>query len=760
MVALALLGLTTGTIEPPSRLNADLTRLLTDSPDVLRSVWQLCHDLLPVWVAVLAVAALFRRRFVLVAMALVAVAVAFVAAWACHRVGLEQPSDLGDFAKSITRSGEPADFPAVRLALGTAIVMVVSPAVTRPLRFFGRTVLLLAVVGGVGVEVTSVSGAVAGLAVGAVGASCAHLAFGSPGGRPTLQMARDAVLELGVRLESIEPASFGQAGESVMDAVDESGRSLTVKLFGRDAWDGQLLTKVWRLLWYREAEQPVLWTRLHQVEHEALLTTLAGRVGVRVPEIVSAGATLGGDAVVVTERAGTPLEMATPGTVTRTALEELWATADTMHRHGIVHGAVERHRITWVDGSLVLEDWSSASSTASHPSVLAERAQLLALSALLIGIDSAVGLALKVLGTDAVGELVPYLQGPALTPGLRRDLRDADLDLDALRDHVVTRAEVDQVELVRLRRVTVGSVLTVALLLVAASLLISGLSDIGFDTIADQLSEANWSWVVAALAVAQFARFFNAIGTTGATDHPLRLGPTIVLEFAITFVNLAVPSSAGRIATKMRFFQKQGMSLTSATAMGAIDSLGGFVAQLTIVVGALVFGIGGVEFDVDINPERATKLLAAVAIVIAAGVLITFTVASIRDRVLPHIREFAHGLRVLRSPGRLLRLLGGNLMAEVTFSMVLLLSLSAYGESAPLTSLIVVNTLVALFAGLMPVPGGIGVTEAATTAGLIAIGMPEGAAFATAITARLCTFYLPPIWGWFAMRWLQRNQYL
>ena len=51
-------------------------------------------------------------------------------------------------------------------------------------------------------------------------------------------------------------------------------------------------------------------------------------------------------------------------------------------------------------------------------------------------------------------------------------------------------------------------------------------------------------------------------------------------------------------------------------------------------------------------------------------------------------------------------------------------------------------------------------TEAALTAGLIAIGVPEATAFAAAITTRLCTFYLPPIWGYLAMRWLRANDYL
>ena len=45
-------------------------------------------------------------------------------------------------------------------------------------------------------------------------------------------------------------------------------------------------------------------------------------------------------------------------------------------------------------------------------------------------------------------------------------------------------------------------------------------------------------------------------------------------------------------------------------------------------------------------------------------------------------------------------------------------------------------------AGFMPVPGGVGVAEAAYTAGLVAIGIPQEAATSTALMMRLITFYL------------------
>jgi uncharacterized membrane protein YbhN (UPF0104 family) len=53
-----------------------------------------------------------------------------------------------------------------------------------------------------------------------------------------------------------------------------------------------------------------------------------------------------------------------------------------------------------------------------------------------------------------------------------------------------------------------------------------------------------------------------------------------------------------------------------------------------------------------------------------------------------------------------------------------------------------------------------GVAEGMLTAGLIAVGVPDSTAFTIAITHRLHTYYLPPIWGWVAFRSLVRNDYL
>lgn len=84
----------------------------------------------------------------------------------------------------------------------------------------------------------------------------------------------------------------------------------------------------------------------------------------------------------------------------------------------------------------------------------------------------------------------------------------------------------------------------------------------------------------------------------------------------------------------------------------------------------------------------------------------------------------------------------------------------AFGVHLNLAELIFVNTAASVLSSLIPSPGGIGAAEASLSAALIALGVGESTAFAIAITQRLCTFYLPPIWGYLSLRWLTRKGYL
>ena len=123
----------------------------------------------------------------------------------------------------------------------------------------------------------------------------------------------------------------------------------------------------------------------------------------------------------------------------------------------------------------------------------------------------------------------------------------------------------------------------------------------------------------------------------------------------------------------------------------------------------------------------------------------------------PDVRAALAGLRASNKLGLLL---GGNLAAELLLAIALGLTARALGYHVTLAELLVIEVSVALFSGLIPVPGGIGVAELGLTVGLAAAGLTPEAALATALAFRIATFYLPPLWGFFALAWLQRNRYL
>jgi uncharacterized membrane protein YbhN (UPF0104 family) len=405
----------------------------------------------------------------------------------------------------------------------------------------------------------------------------------------------------------------------------------------------------------------------------------------------------------------------------------------------------------------VIGDFGRATAVATDADVHADRAQLLASSALAVGTERAVAVASRELGADHLTDVLAYLQAAALTPGTREHLKAAQLDLDTLRKAAAAAAGAEEPELVPLRRVTWGSVLQIALIGLGAWVVISALANVGVDTLIEELSGAEWSWVILALILSPGVQVAEAFSTLGATLRPLRFGPVLLLQFAIRFIALAVPSSAARIALSVRFFQRSGAPTSEAIAIGAIDSVSGFVIQALILAIVALANLVTLDLPTLDLPDLTGELLIMGAVVVVILVVAAFFVPRIRRLIAPHLAEARTAARVLREPLKLLQLFGGNMAAQLLLAGILGICLRAFGQEATLAELLVANTLTSLLSGIVPVPGGIGVTEATTTALLVAMGIPESPALAATLMFRMITFYLPPAWGVFSMRALKRN---
>jgi uncharacterized membrane protein YbhN (UPF0104 family) len=318
-----------------------------------------------------------------------------------------------------------------------------------------------------------------------------------------------------------------------------------------------------------------------------------------------------------------------------------------------------------------------------------------------------------------------------------------------------------QPEIAPVHRIKLKDIALMAALVFAAYLLITQLADIGFRTIADELGEAELVWVAVALILAQSTFVPSGISVRGGVATPLPLLPCVVLQSALKFINLTVPSSAGRVATNLRCLQRMGAPRGEAIAGGTIDDLSNTVVQAMLFL--LVIPFVGVDIDTSqfegAGPDR--RLLVAILVALAAGVVLVLAVPRVRARVLPGVREALRGLwSVARVRRKRMEVFGGSIASELLYSLALGATCLAYGVHLNLGQLIYINTSASVLSGVVPVPGGIGAAEAALSAGLIAMGVDQSTAFAIAITQRLCTFYLPPIWGYFSLRWLSGKGYL
>ena len=130
-----------------------------------------------------------------------------------------------------------------------------------------------------------------------------HLLFGSPAGRLTLAQVTEALHELGVEATADRDAALQPQGVALALASASDEHPLLVKVFGRDAWDAQLVAATWSSIWTRGAKR-VSAGRLEQVEHEAFITLLAERGGVSVMPVVAAGEVDQGDALLVLDANG------------------------------------------------------------------------------------------------------------------------------------------------------------------------------------------------------------------------------------------------------------------------------------------------------------------------------------------------------------------------------------------------------------------------------------------------------------------------
>ncbi len=640
LIGLLLIGLVAS---PEPGFVRSITGFVEALPTALTGVWQVLADLPVLWgLAILASAVIRNRRRVardMVFAVVVATVLWFVIARYIEGSWPEASALLGDVTPSEL-------FPAPRLGIPAALLITASPHLVRPVRRFGYAVIGFGALAAVALGAGSTLGVVAALLSAGVAAAVVHLAVGSSAGRPSLDDVAFALADMNVVVVELGVADRQDAGVFGVAARGPDGDDILVKVYGRDAHDAALVSAVWRTIWLRQPGSPVGLRRLRQVEHEALMTLLAAQTGIPTDAVITAGATRSDDAVLVLRRVGTPLVEPDRFTGAATApptvfgesevhdrLHELWDLVATLHDGNMSHGQLDEDHLVMVDGRLGLIGFRGATVAPTPAQRAQDDAQMFVTTVGLGGPEAATEALLRHQEPDAIERMLPYLQPTALTTDQRRLVKVLDADLDDFRSHVAQAVDVEAPPLVALRRFTVGSVVRVALPGFAIFMLISAFAGFDLPEFFDSLQSAVW-WVVAVgFVVAQLPRIAQAVSTLGAAPIPLPLGPVYALQLAISYVNLAIPTAAARIAVNVRFFQRQGVSPTQAVATGALDGVSGFIVQAMLLGSLLLFSSLSLDLDVSGPAAAAVRVITILGIVALVSLVVIALIPQLRRMV-------------------------------------------------------------------------------------------------------------------------------
>lgn len=751
-----------GTVDP---FQAALTQFAKALPEWAVALLALGYTVGLLYALVVLVVLLVNRRWTAVRDVLVSSLIAAVVTLILVAV-FDQlwPPFFTEFLQGTARP----QFPVVRVAVVTAILVASTPYFARPIRRLGWAIVIVVSAAAIALALSVPSGAIVGLGVGLVSAGGVLLLFGSPEGYPDIDAVSTALRRLGIDVSDLVIAHDQSWGVRRLVGTSTDGIEVEVKAYGRDATDSQVMAKIWHALMYRGASRRITFSRVQSVEHEALVTLLAARAGVSVPQVMAAAAATDEVAVLVTTRTGTLLSEVDDGSVNDPrSLVSLWREVGAMHASGITHGNLGADAVRVTQTGFELSEFDSGSVVYRDSDAALDIVHLLFATAAAVGVEQSVAAAAEGLGTDRLAAALGYLQPPALTSRERRSVKGSSKLLGQLRDQVASVTGTEIPEPVKLRRIGVRNIITIVLVLLFLSALIPLLTGVDYAQIWASLQGARWWVVLLSILAGQLAFIPQGTAMMSAVGRAIPLRPMTILQPAVAFISFAVPGMAGRVTMESAFLYKYGIPPTVSVTKGAVDAFSGFLVQAVILVLAFLTGALTVAQPTSgsTSGSGSTSVswaIVAVVVVIAAAVVIAvLKVQKIHDRVVPEVKNAWGALtEVLRSPRLALGLLGSQLAVQLLWGLALWLALMALGVHLSLISCTAVVVATSLLQGIIPVPGGIGVSEAVMSAFLIPLGVSSDVAVGATVIWRVATFYLPATEGFFASRYLQKHGYL
>lgn len=648
-------------------------------------------------------------------------------------------------------------FPSDHTAVGAALATVVTPYLPRSLRvapLIGLALLAAAqdwTGGHLALELAS--GAFIGFAIG----SAFHLVWGAPGRSISPRSVTSVLRRSGLEVMRLEPVGRAVYGPRSFEAMTGNGESFVVEVVRRGQRRAGWAYRARRLLASLEVEdEPSLSSPRHEVDHEAFVTLLAERAGVRTPGVVFAAEMGHGPALLVRRKVeGRRLSSLSPEQVDDCLLDATWAQLSALGRARIAH-----HELT-ADNVLVDEsrqpwllDFTFAKAGAADGRLAQDRAEMLVTLASVVGVERAVDSVLRTVEPEELAPALNYLQPLALPVQIRRQLAPQLSRQRLVLGDLATRIaeHLGQPRPSFRPRIRATTVLSLVVGGGAVYLLLPQIGTV--PRLIDAMKQANYWWLIAAFAAGAFTFPMAAASYMGAVVQRLSPVRTTVVQLASAFTSRLTPGGVGGMGLNLIYLQRAGVQRAAAMGSIALNQAAGVVVHASgFFIAAAILGTSGLVGKAPL-PSGWPVLAGVAGVLIVGGVLVGSPFG--RRRVLaPGLRIGRELAVALRHPVQALELFGGSAGVTLGNGLALVTSLAAFDAHFSVVSVLAVYVGGAALASAAPTPGNLGALEAALVAGLTGIGVHSEEAVAAVLTFRLLTFWLPILPGLAAFRFLQ-----
>jgi uncharacterized membrane protein YbhN (UPF0104 family) len=280
-----------------------------------------------------------------------------------------------------------------------------------------------------------------------------------------------------------------------------------------------------------------------------------------------------------------------------------------------------------------------------------------------------------------------------------------------------------------------------------------------------------WQFAAVVLTLAALHYLATAIAARASAGTELALGETLLVQLGAAAANRLTPAGIGGSALNVRYFSRRGMqpsaALAAVAALAVLGAIADFLVLLVLVFLGHRLGLDGASHELGAVTSKVTHAFVSVrspwpwigAAVVLGLLLISRLLRRRSGREQPSNQFWPQLVGLLRRPRALLTLL----LASGSTTLLLGFAFVASTEmvpgprpTMPLGALLVAFMLGAAAGTSVPIPAGLGTTEAALIGVLVSAHVDVGHAVQVVLVFRLLTFWLPAVIGVLALRRLRR----